>query len=240
MSAQPVPDATHHPVLRGIWAVVAVVVGAVGAAAAIVQLGPVVVLLQLATVVPVVGILGYALAMDMHLSIRAVVEASVLSGVVVVLFAGYVEVVGAWSLLAVPLVVLTAPRLVSIAIAHTPWGRRRAPAAASPSVAGLVSSRAWERSDPDDLRQPPQVPDDMREASLNALCRYWTDSARSMEEELGPRRALDLVVMREACLEEMRRRDDHGFERWLAAGADTTDPAGFLAPPGRPSRPDPA
>lgn len=238
MTAPPVPDRTHHPVYRGVWATSAVVVGAVGATAAIVRLGPLVVVLQLATVVPVVGILGYALAMDMQLSRRVVAEIALLSGVVVVLVAGYVEVVGAWSLVIVPLVVVTAPRLVSIVLAHTPWGRRRAADADGLTIAALVSSRAWERSDPDDLRRPPLVPDDMREASLNVLCRYWASSGRALEEALGPRRAFDLVVMREACLEEMRRRDDAGFERWLAAGP-TADPAGFLVPGRRPTRSDP-
>lgn len=239
MSAQPVPDLAQHAAYRGLWSTVAVVVGAVGAAAAIARLGPLVVGLQLATVIPVVGILGYALALDMHLRMRAIAEISVLSGLVVVIFAGYVELVGVWALVVVPLVVVSTPRLVSRALARSPWGRRVVDADV-PTVAALVSRKAWEHWDPDDVRQPPRVPDDMHEASLNALCRYWVDSARALQERLGPRRALEIVAMREACLDEMRRRDDRGFAQWLAAGADTADPAAFLAPGRNPSWPDPA
>ena len=68
------------------------------------------------------------------------------------------------------------------------------------------------------------------------LCRLWRDSFWVMRESASPARVLRLVAVREACLDELERRDAVALHAWLDSGARASSgPEKYLArlPPRR-------
>jgi len=63
----------------------------------------------------------------------------------------------------------------------------------------------------------------------SALGQEWLDTTAALAGRLEPAARQALVARREETLDELERRDPHGFARWLAVGpTGGSDPAGFV------------
>ncbi|WP_027862104.1 hypothetical protein [Marmoricola sp. URHB0036] len=66
------------------------------------------------------------------------------------------------------------------------------------------------------------------------LCRLWRESFWILREPASPVTVLRLVALREACLDELERRDAAALHAWLESGARASSgPEKYLAPPRR-------
>lgn len=62
-----------------------------------------------------------------------------------------------------------------------------------------------------------------------ALGQEWLDTSAALAGPLQPAARQALVARREETLDELERRDPHGFARWLSVGpTGASDPAGFV------------
>jgi hypothetical protein len=65
------------------------------------------------------------------------------------------------------------------------------------------------------------------------LCRLWRDSFWDLTAPTNPRALLCVVALREACLDELERRDAAALKAWLDSGARASGgPEKFLKSPG--------
>ena len=121
--------------------------------------------------------------------------------------------------------------------------RRTLPSARRPAAVGHASAAA-----PPPKQAP--VPEDVGEAHtrlslpeglgpLNGLddqqlCRLWRDSFWLLRDASPSERMLCRVALREACLDELERRDAGALRAWLESGARASSgPEKFLAQPAR-------
>ena len=66
------------------------------------------------------------------------------------------------------------------------------------------------------------------------LCRLWRESFWILHEPASPVTVLRLVALREACLDELERRDAAALHAWLESGARASSgPEKYMAPPRR-------
>ena len=64
------------------------------------------------------------------------------------------------------------------------------------------------------------------------LCRLWRDSFWLVRQPSSPGRMLCRVALREACLDELERRDAVALQAWLDSGARASSgPEKYLAHP---------
>lgn len=72
------------------------------------------------------------------------------------------------------------------------------------------------------------MPKDVLHLSDDELCLTWRRSFAALAKYGGPERS-SIVDLRQACLDELQRRDPVGFARWLGAGARAaSDPSRYL------------
>lgn len=64
--------------------------------------------------------------------------------------------------------------------------------------------------------------------SLDELCGIWRRSCVELERGLPEQASLQLLALREACLEEFDRRSPGGVRAWLASGGPRSDPKTYL------------
>ncbi|TFV49414.1 hypothetical protein E4P43_12670 [Blastococcus sp. TF02A-35] len=74
--------------------------------------------------------------------------------------------------------------------------------------------------------------------STSALAEEWVRTGAALHGGLTPAAWQGTVTRRALLLDELERRDPAGFARWMAAGPDATDPAGFVR--AEPPRTDPS
>lgn len=55
--------------------------------------------------------------------------------------------------------------------------------------------------------------------TIAELCGVWSDTAKQLAHEAGPRDRQAVAEVRRICLDEFERRNPDGFHRWLDAGA---------------------
>ena len=66
------------------------------------------------------------------------------------------------------------------------------------------------------------------------LCRLWRETFWILREPASPVTVLRLVALREACLDELERRDAAALHAWLESGARASSgPEKYMAPPRR-------
>jgi hypothetical protein len=65
--------------------------------------------------------------------------------------------------------------------------------------------------------------------SIEELCGVWTETATTLAQGAGPRDRQAVAEVRRICLDEFERRNPHGFNRWLEAGAPA-NPSRYLLP----------
>lgn len=134
-------------------------------------------------------------------------------------------VVGLWALASVSLslgllmgllVVLSAPWTV-----HRVRRRRRPSVAAAPGVAHTtgrdVATPPADAPPKSDAATDPCTPLDG--LSDTALCRLWRGTFWDLQQVKSPDEALRTVALRQACLDELGRRDPAALRSWLASGA---------------------
>jgi hypothetical protein len=64
------------------------------------------------------------------------------------------------------------------------------------------------------------------------LCRLWRSTFWELAKQHSADECLTLVTLRQACLDELDRRDPSGLRAWLASGARASGgPERFLKPP---------
>jgi hypothetical protein len=115
------------------------------------------------------------------------------------------------------LVVLTAA-LSSPAVLGRALHCARESAAADP--AGVDSQpRRVDNSDLSCGLTPQECKGPLRGLDDQQLCRLWRESFWVLSNPAPPGTALYLVALREACLDEMERRDAGALHAWLASGA---------------------
>jgi hypothetical protein len=94
------------------------------------------------------------------------------------------------------------------------------------------------------VQQPEEVADADSQLSLpeamgplnglddRQLCRLWRDSFWLLHNPTSPGRMLCRIALREACLDELERRDAAGLHAWLDSGARASSgPEKYLAHP---------
>jgi hypothetical protein len=72
------------------------------------------------------------------------------------------------------------------------------------------------------------VSDRLTEADL---CLAWASSFRALSKAASVAAYVTVAEARQACLDELERRDPEAFRRWLGSGARaSSDPSRFVAP----------
>jgi hypothetical protein len=147
--------------------------------------------------------------------------------------AGLIALLGSSGLLLFVLLLVASPRCISglrrrMAAVDVPGGRTPAGDPASPDQ---PPRKRWRLppAEPSVRPQPtaPPMPDC---ASLDndELCRTWRHSFVVLDKA-EPGERLPIVQLRQACLDELQRRDPSGFARWIGAGARAaSDPGRYL------------
>ncbi len=140
-----------------------------------------------------------------------------------------VEVALAVTAIVVPLVALL---VIAALVGTSPWvlrhvARRRT--AGRPTA--LKAAPVWRsRKDLDGLT-PERIRSLVRRLDVAGLCRAWRSSHALLGEVEGVEARSKVVLLRQAYLDEMERRDAAGFQRWLEADAQASgDPEAFLRP----------
>jgi len=125
---------------------------------------------------------------------------------------------------------LSSPAVVGPAIRSA---RRPTKAAAGPALDTTIEDQPPEAFDASSLTLPEamgplQGLDDLQ------LCRLWRQSFWVLHRPASPGTVLCLVALREACLDELERRDAAALHAWLDSGARASGgPERFLAQPPR-------
>ena len=65
--------------------------------------------------------------------------------------------------------------------------------------------------------------------SIEELCGVWAETSTTLAEGADLRDRQAVAEVRRICLDEFERRNPHGFQRWIEAGAPG-DPGSFLLP----------
>lgn len=87
--------------------------------------------------------------------------------------------------------------------------------------------------------QPRRMPPvSVRSLTNQELCRAWRISYTALQRIQGTEditHQAGLIALRQAYLDELERRDPHGFARWLSSGArPSSDPSRFINTAARP------
>jgi hypothetical protein len=115
--------------------------------------------------------------------------------------------------------------------------RRRTPRTSPESVAPQVVRPQGTQDAADEYPTAARLTTDEVQGPLmglddRQLCRLWRESLWELRRHASGGAALRLVLLRQACLDELTRRHGPGVEAWLASGARASSgPERFLEPP---------
>ncbi len=124
-----------------------------------------------------------------------------------------------------PAVLRRAIRSARRSTAHTPGGDALDPPSAAP--------RPQDEGADSRLTQPEAL-GPLKGLDDWQLCRLWRESFWVLREPAPPATVLRVVALREACLDELERRDAAALHAWLDSGARASSgPEKYLAPPRR-------
>jgi hypothetical protein len=124
-----------------------------------------------------------------------------------------------------PAVVRRAIRSARRSAAGTPDGDALGPPSAAPRP---------QDEDADSRLTQPEALGPLKGLDDWQLCRLWRESFWTLSEPAPPATLLRLVALREACLDELERRDAAALHAWLDSGARASSgPEKYMAPPRR-------
>ncbi|HYH32708.1 MAG TPA: hypothetical protein VD903_20230 [Pseudonocardia sp.] len=110
-----------------------------------------------------------------------------------------------------------------VPVAYRVLRRRRT--AAEPQPEPAPATEATHHRPP----SPTLLPADPATATVPELCRAWRISYLVLENTRDAARLAEVAAARRAYLDELDRRDPHGFRRWLDDGARAAgDPARYI------------
>jgi hypothetical protein len=210
---------------RWTWAVLALLTALVSAIASVEVLTPLATLLTLATFLCVFVSGGVLVAWAWERPGWSAVAPTVVASVLLTAWASLLVGIGAWACLLLVLVG-TSPRVLSIFQARV---SDPDPHPDRSTLGQLMHDRAWRDAEPEDAVRPTSA-DAVARLSTAGLCRLWSRTTRELGGCDSADRRLELARLRDACLEEMSRRDCAGFARWMGSDPVATDPSGCLRP----------
>jgi hypothetical protein len=131
------------------------------------------------------------------------------------------------------LVVMTAALSSPVVVRRVIRSARR-PTRAAPIRDAADPPRAAPRpadEDADALLTQPEAMGPLKGLDDWQLCRLWRESFWVLRKPPSPLTALCLVALREACLDELERRDATALHAWLDSGARASSgPEKYMAP----------
>ena len=228
------PAPVQTRIYRAVWAVCFVVVAALGTTVLTLDFETPAVLGLFVSVLLAVGTGTYMWALFVERPIRSAIPGAVTATVASMVAIGLTELIGGWGMVLMVLVVLLAPRTLTLMIRRVVGDD--AGGVRGPSLDQLVRNCAWQDADPADVAGTLRDVSELASLSLPALCQFWQDSSVELADRPGWRDQLLLVRMREVCLDQMRVKDESGYLRWMAAGPLVRTPSEFLR--SQPSVPD--
>jgi hypothetical protein len=210
---------------RVLWLTICVPLGALGAAAALLQSPAAVVFLFIVS-----GMVGSLLSMFLIGDyweasamgrLRLLAGGAVVAGTSVAAFIGYASLLGPGALLLTTAVLAGSPYAVK---ASSRWIR----SVRTPSATQLDAvARAFAYANPDyvEFGRP-----ELRNLTDEQLCRRWRTSYRaSQRQQSSAVKLIAAVAERQMYLDELERRSSSGFAAWLAAGPEAAeDPLPYL------------
>ncbi len=194
-----------------VWTVFAGVLIGLGLIGALGTPGPLpaVALFMTAATLGVVLVLSVVCVMDPDGPIvRVTAWGGLCTGTAVVTLAGWVNLLGAATLLVLMVLPLTCPALWSVV--------RRARRGARPAPAPAARVQAPPPQAPVDADVPFVVPDAMEDTDL---CLAWCSSFVALQRARTTESRLRAVEIRAIYLDALERRDPSAFTAWLASGA---------------------
>jgi len=174
----------------------------------------------------VVVILGLPFTEGTFAAMRLLYGRGALGGAAVVAAAGLIAVGGFAGVLLVLMLVGCSPQL---------WDavRSRWPTV----LGGGPTEPADDTSVASPLAESLPAPADLRDLDDAELCLVWRHTFVALEAPLPVPHHVEVVLLREAILDELQRRCPAGFEAWLAAGARApSNPLPYVAPLTSPRR----
>ena len=242
-SGSPDPGALHrwH---RRLWTGCTVVLGALGVFSTVWHLGVVATLVMLAISSAVIGVVAFSLMPDGRPALPRAARVGWISGVAVVVLAGWDRMFGPWGYLLATVVCLTSPQLVRA----VQWTRKHwsttdltpvedtplPPIGSLPPAPGIDMSPfevlLLESGSADEVpERKVAVDEEVSTLSLDDLCRRWRRSYVLLQQDLPPHSAMKVVRSREQYVAEFTRRYPRGVRAWLAeGGSPSTDPRPYF------------
>ena len=227
---------------RRLWTGCVTVLGALGVFSTVWHLGVVATLVMLAIASAVIGVVAFSLMPDGRPALRRAARVGWLSGVAVVVLAGWDRMFGPWGYALATVVCLTSPQLVrAVQWTRTHWSttdltpvddtplppiRSAAPGVdmAEFEVLLLESGSADEVPE-----RPVEVDPEVSSLSLDDLCRRWRRSYVLLQQDLPAQSVIKVVRSREQYVAEFTRRYPRGVRAWLAeGGSPSTDPRPYF------------
>jgi hypothetical protein len=133
------------------------------------------------------------------------------------------------TLLLATLAVGTSPPLVAL-FSLGSVGNARESGSRESRASSITPSPAGSREPPKST--PPLAPAALGALSDQQLCWLWRHTFWDLRDEETVDERLATVAVRQACLEELERRDPSAFAAWLSSGARASGgPERFLHPP---------
>lgn len=209
--------------VRIFWWALAVPIGAVGLAGAMISASVAWVLVVFVLMALALGALSANLqSIDREgrargrISGTTVIRHGCLAGAVVVALFGLSILIGAAVLPLALLMAVTSPGALD-------WWCSRRKSISQPSVQNIPERRALPR---DDLSEPTSVVEEMTDREL---CLAWRRSYVELERADSARIKASIARFRSQVLDELERRNPAGFEDWLASGARApSDPTRYV------------
>lgn len=141
------------------------------------------------------------------------------------------------ALLVLLIAITTAPPVVGVVSSvlrdRAPYRRTAPRPVAAPGPAKQTLRREGDTVRVDGGREPalPSAPEVVRQLDDRALCRLWRQTFWDMRDQQSVTQRAAVVRLRQACLEELERRNPAAVATWLGSGARASSgPERFLDP----------
>jgi hypothetical protein len=220
------------------------VLGALGVFSTVWHLGVVAALVMLAISSAVIAVVAFSLMPDGRPALPRAARVGWMSGVAVVVLAGWDRMFGPWGYLLATVVCLTSPQLVrAVRWTRKHWNTTDQPMVEDtplppirslPAAPGLDMSEfevlLLESGSADEVpERPVEVDEEVSTLTLDELCRRWRRSYVLLQQDLPAHSAMKVVRSREQYVAEFTRRYPRGVRAWLAeGGSPSTDPRPYF------------